>query len=294
MAKLFFFDVETTGLSTYKCAMHQIAGAIVINGVIKETFDIKLAPFEGAVIEDKALEVSHVTESQIKAYPPPINAYRQILKMLGKYVDKYDKKDKFFLVGYNNKGFDNDFMRNFFKQQGDNYFGSWFWAGAIDVMVLAADYLQEEIPNMVDFKLRTVAEYLGIKLDPAKLHDALYDIEITKMVYDIVHHDSKKNVQSQTPNDAEPKAIEILLESENQPSNEPEVVYRQPEGCIRSIPNNGTPLSKEEANEVLIPTIALSREEQAKAVLKIVKESLSPEPVEEVTEETLRERGLIL
>ena len=192
MAKLFFFDVETTGLSTYKCAMHQIAGAIVINGVIKETFDIKLAPFEGAVIEDKALEVSHVTESQIKAYPPPINAYRQILKMLGKYVDKYDKKDKFFLVGYNNKGFDNDFMRNFFKQQGDNYFGSWFWAGAIDVMVLAADYLQEEIPNMVDFKLRTVAEYLGIKLDPAKLHDALYDIEITKMVYDIVHHDSKK------------------------------------------------------------------------------------------------------
>jgi DNA polymerase III epsilon subunit-like protein len=221
------------------------------------------------------------------------------MKLLGKYVNKFDKKDKFFLVGYNNKGFDNDFMRNFFKQQGDNYFGSWFWAGAIDVMVLAADYLQEDMPNMVDFKLRTVAQHLGIKLDESKLHDALYDIDITKMVYEIVTT-RKKNSPPQIASDAEPKAIETSQEPKNQPSSEPQAVYfRQPDGSIKlaSEPNDERtsidvePLMKIARNAM---RQQMSREEKATAILEIVKEPLTPDPVEVVTEETLREQGLLL
>jgi DNA polymerase III subunit epsilon len=36
---------------------------------------------------------------------------------------------------------------------------------------------------MKDFKLSTIAEKLGITVDPSKLHDALYDVELTRESY---------------------------------------------------------------------------------------------------------------
>ena len=104
--------------------------------------------------------------------------------MLSKYVDRYDKKDKFFLVGYNNASFDNYFLKAFFVQNGDNYFYSWFWINSIDVMVLASQYLMRRRPEMHDFKQETVARELGIEIDPSMLHDASYDIQLTKLIYE--------------------------------------------------------------------------------------------------------------
>ena len=37
---------------------------------------------------------------------------------------------------------------------------------------------------MKNFKLGTVAETLGVKVDESKLHDGLYDVELTKAIYD--------------------------------------------------------------------------------------------------------------
>ena len=39
MEKLFFYDLETTGLKFWKNGIHQISGSIVINVEIKESFD---------------------------------------------------------------------------------------------------------------------------------------------------------------------------------------------------------------------------------------------------------------
>lgn len=110
----------------------------------------------------------------------------QRYKMLGKYVDKYDKQDKFFLVGYNNASFDNQFLRGFFSQNGDNYFGSWFWSNSIDVMVLASHHLASRRHEMENFKLATVAKFMGINVDDEALHDAFYDIYLTKEVYKMI------------------------------------------------------------------------------------------------------------
>ena len=113
--------------------------------------------------------------------------------MLEKYVDKYNKKDKFFLVGYNNAAFDNPFLRGFFLQNGDQYFGSWFWSNTIDVMVLASAYLATRRPDMENFKLSTVAKTLGVNVDDESLHNALYDIRLTKAVFDIVTRNNFDN-----------------------------------------------------------------------------------------------------
>lgn len=106
--------------------------------------------------------------------------------MLAKYVDKFDKKDKFHLVGYNNAGFDNSFLRAFFVQNGDNYFGSFFWADSIDCYVLASNLFKKKRASFENFKQMTVAKRLGIEVDESKLHDAEYDIDLCMQIYNKV------------------------------------------------------------------------------------------------------------
>lgn len=169
--KLLFFDLETTGTYPGKHGIHQMSGMIVIDGEIKEKFDFKVRPNPQAEILDEALEVAGVTRDQILAYPPMGEVYHQFVDgILAKYVDRYNKTDKFFLVGYNNASFDNQFLRGFFLQNGDKYFGSWFWANCMDVMVLATPYLAAKRAEMKDFKQGTVAKALGIPVEDEKLH----------------------------------------------------------------------------------------------------------------------------
>ena len=184
--KLLFFDLETTGTNPGRNGIHQISGQIVIDGKHVQDFDFHVQPNPKAVIEDAALQVGGVTREQILAYPPMEQVYKEFVAMLGKYVDKYDKKDKFFLVGYNNAAFDNQFLRGFFLQNGDVYFGSWFWSNSIDVMVLASAHSADRRAEMENFKLSTVAKFLGVSVSDDSLHNALYDIELTRAVYEIV------------------------------------------------------------------------------------------------------------
>jgi DNA polymerase-3 subunit epsilon len=178
MEKLFFFDLETTGLRYWKNGIHQISGAISINGEIKEKFNFKVRPYKLAIIEDSALEVGNVTREQIADYPSMCVVYKELTAILSKYCDKYDKNDKFHLVGFNNNSFDNQFFRAFFVQNEDQYFGSWFWSDSIDCFVLASNKLRKERAKLVDFKQKTVAKYLGIEIDETKLHEAEYDVSL--------------------------------------------------------------------------------------------------------------------
>lgn len=82
--KLLFFDLETTGTLVNKHGIHQISGAVVIDGEIKEKFNLHVQPNPQAIIEPAALEVGGVTEAQIKAYPPMGEIYKQFVDMLSK------------------------------------------------------------------------------------------------------------------------------------------------------------------------------------------------------------------
>lgn len=184
--KLLFFDLETTGIKYWKNGIHQISGEIVIDGETKETFNYNVCPNPQCEVDEAALQVCGVTREQIFAYPDMHEVYLEFVNMLSKYVDKYNKDDKFFLVGYNNASFDNSFLKAFFVQNGDSFFYSWFWVNSIDVMVLATQHLMMKRHLMKDFKQETVARTLGIELDSSKLHDATYDIWLTRQIYEAV------------------------------------------------------------------------------------------------------------
>jgi DNA polymerase-3 subunit epsilon len=161
---------------------------IIIDGETKEEFNFKVKPHEKAIIEEEALNVGGVTLEQIQSYDDMLTVYIKIIEMLEKYVDKFNKADKFHLCGYNNAAFDNQFFRAFFTQMNDKYFGSWFWSDSIDVFVLASNYLKSKRNELNDFKLATVAEYLGIKVDREKTHDAIYDIKLTHDIFKVIEN----------------------------------------------------------------------------------------------------------
>ena len=53
----------------------------------------------------------------------------------------------------------------------------------IDVAVMAHAYFLEERAKLPNFKLGTVAEYVGVDVDSGDLHDAFYDVELTKQLF---------------------------------------------------------------------------------------------------------------
>jgi DNA polymerase-3 subunit epsilon len=166
--------------------MHQIAGIIEIDGEIVEEFDFKLAPHPKAKIEAEALKVADVTEDQVRAYPDQKVTFIKFKEMLKKYIDPYNAKQKAHLVGFNNRFFDDSFLRMWFELNGDQFIGSWFWHDTIDALVLASQYLLKRRPNMSSFKQSGVAMELGLKVEEGKLHDAMYDVKLARGIYRIV------------------------------------------------------------------------------------------------------------
>jgi len=181
-----FYDLETTGTDVRKHGVHQISGSIEVDGVVVETFDFRVAPNPKCVCEAEALKAGKVTEEQIRAYPPMNVVFRKVIALLGKYIDKFDVKDKAWLIGFNNRAFDDIFFRAWFEQNDNTFFGTWFWSDSIDCLPLASQYLIKRRRNMKNFKFGTVAKELGLVVDEDRLHDAAYDAEILREVYRIV------------------------------------------------------------------------------------------------------------
>ena len=181
--KIFYFDLETTGVNNNENGIHQISAIIEVGGEVKEELNLFCKPFPNCVIVPEALAVGSVTLETVNAYPPESEAYKTIINTLNEYCDKFDRTDKFHLCGYNNSSFDNQFLRKLWDRCNDKYFGSYFWSDTIDVMVLASYALKDIRHTMKDFKLHSVAKAFGVTVDESKLHDANYDLELTREVY---------------------------------------------------------------------------------------------------------------
>jgi len=181
MLKLIFLDTETTGIDTDKCGIWQIGG-IIECGKRSEEFLFECDIFEQNLFQDQCMEKTGITLEKLGKLPDPGETYDKFIELLSKYVDKYDKKDKFTAVNFGAE-FDQAFLRRWFERNDDDYFGSWFWHPWICMMNVAAFYAMEERKELRNFKLGTVAEYLKIPIDESKQHNALYDAGIAREIY---------------------------------------------------------------------------------------------------------------
>lgn len=182
--KINWFDTETTGTDKEKNAIVQLSGIIEIkNGnpmddFIKE-YDILMRPFTGAEISEEALEVNGRTNKEIANFPEWQKQIEGYKTAMGKYVDKFNKNDKFIPAGYN-IGFDIDMLFKSFERLGDNYFWSWFFWPCIDVKVKVAEYMIKTGLRLKKYNLETVCNNFGIQIDA---HDSMSDIRATRNLY---------------------------------------------------------------------------------------------------------------
>lgn len=194
--KKVFIDVETTGLNDWKNSIHQLAGIIEIDGEIVDTFNYHIQPRRedleyrftkaGKDTWETAFSFKNVTIDQVLQNPmTQAEAYESFVsKYLSKHIDKFDKEDKAYFLAYNSP-FDNGFVRNFFKQNGDNYFGSWFYSPDICVMRIVADMAMKGalIPRPTSFKQEDIIKQLGLDASGLEAHDASIDVQATYAIY---------------------------------------------------------------------------------------------------------------
>ena len=178
-----FLDTETTGLVAQENAIVELAFILEINGriVAEESWNMK--PASGKIIVPEALEVNGITMEDIEKYPSQEVVYKRFLALLDKYINKYDSTDKLYFYAYN-APFDQAFIEQWFKDNNNPYLFSycaWPW---IDVAVLASIYAEHQRTQLENFKLGTVCKSLGIEVDESKLHGGLYDVQLTKMMYE--------------------------------------------------------------------------------------------------------------
>lgn len=184
--KLLFFDTETTGLNHNVNGIHQMSGYIVIDNIIVDSFDIKFRPFDGCLCEDGAFEVTGLTEEEVmNREVSEQDALNQLLSIFDKHVNKYDRNDKMFVIGYN-INFDINFINEFFRRNNNTFLYSYIFTNPIDVMSLAGHKLMSLRPTMPNFKQGTVAKTLCIQMDEDKLHDALYDVWVCVRIYNLI------------------------------------------------------------------------------------------------------------
>jgi len=174
--KIFWFDVETTGLDSVLQDIVQLAFLIEIDGKIVESQNMLMQPFNYETIQQDALDVHGRTIEEIKTYPNPRKTYTELITILEKYVDRYNRSDKFHPAGYNSR-FDMEFLKQFFIKNGDIYYGSWFNYKAIDPLSLLHILDGIGSVSLENYRLETVCKHFDICLDA---HDALSDITSTR------------------------------------------------------------------------------------------------------------------
>lgn len=226
--KLFYFDTETTNTNPYTGGIHQLGFIIEIDGEVKERQLFHIRPPANAVIDDRALAVSKVTRQDLEGYPSFDKVYVDLISILDTYINKFDKEDKFTMVGYNSQSFDSTWLRQFFVSNGDKFFGSYFHQTTIDVMILAGYILAKEKLSMPNFQLSTIYRKLIGDIDDSILHNALADTIVTYDVFKVI--DKRLESISFSPTGFA-KVSEGLTGSEkdmnhNQPSNT--IVFEEP------------------------------------------------------------------
>lgn len=176
--KILYLDTETTG-TTANSAVIQFAGIIEIDGEVKKEFNIRCKPHKNADISEKALEVTGMTLDIINSYQEPKKAFEEIESIFEKYCDRFDRNDKFILVGQNIK-FDFQKLYEFYVRLGNKYLGSWinFKLMFDTLAVIQALQFVDRLPILENNKLITWCNHFDIKLENA--HDALADIRATR------------------------------------------------------------------------------------------------------------------
>ncbi|MGL5088133.1 MAG: 3'-5' exonuclease, partial [Cetobacterium sp.] len=157
--KLLYLDTETTGL-TDNSAIVQIAGAIEIDGEIVEWFNVRCRPHLGAEISQSALDTIGFQIEDLNKEQSPEDALKELETIFLKYVDKYDKNDKFIMVCHNYP-FDFRMLFNFYNRLNNKFLGSFinYKLNVCTLNLVKTLQVIEVLPILENNKLETLCKH---------------------------------------------------------------------------------------------------------------------------------------
>jgi DNA polymerase-3 subunit alpha len=164
-----WLDTETTGLDPVRNDVIQLACIPVINGIRLDSFFNEFCqPFDWSTIDDKALEINHITKVDLTDFQPPV----QMVKKFIIYCKQYGVK--FTIAGYNAE-FDKNFLSSLFKKCGLEKEFNEIFTGDLRDLYKRVKSIKAQLPTP-NVKLATLCAHYGITI---KAHDALSDINAT-------------------------------------------------------------------------------------------------------------------
>lgn len=192
MKKVFWFDVETTGLDHINNDIIELSVIIEIDGELKESHVWHCQPYNYENISRESLSITGYTIEELRTFRKPHHVYSELIQMLSTYIDKYDRHDKFWIGGYN-VSFDINFLKTFFHKNFDNFFGSWFNYKQLDPLHLLRFMDFYNFVSLDDYKLSTACLFYNIYLEA---HNSLSDITATRDLFYLISDKLKGGVRS--------------------------------------------------------------------------------------------------
>ena len=177
--KVCYLDVETTGIDAVKYDIIQLAMILEIDGKVEKTFCFDIKAVDPTVYDRRALNVHNTSVEALSEGYEPLDVHKSLVTLLDKYVDRYNKADKFFLAGYNTR-FDAEHLSNFFRKCDDKYYGSYFNWQLVDGMSMVYNLVYMGALSLPNYQLGEVCKHFGIPLKDK--HNALADLKATKLL----------------------------------------------------------------------------------------------------------------
>lgn len=168
------FDLETTGFSSERDEIIEIAALKVCDGVVVEEYSTLVDP--GTIIPAEIIRITNITDEMVAGAPKIEDALGGFLSFIGSSP----------LVGHNIRSFD---MR-FVQANAERCFGKQIPNEVVDTLHMAKRYL----PELKSFTLEALANHYDITY--AGAHRALADCHINQLVYE------KLLLEAESPSEA--------------------------------------------------------------------------------------------
>ena len=173
MARIIYWDLETTGLNPFHDQIIEIA-AVDNQG---NTFESLVSLEPGVVLSAKVTELTGITTEMLTGQP-------SISAVLSRFLTFITGCD--YLIGHNSIRFDNLFLKSALRRAGFTFTTSLH----LDTMLLCQYYY----PNIYSFSLGSLCKYFSVKHEQA--HRAMGDVTATKKLFESVILKKCRNLKS--------------------------------------------------------------------------------------------------
>jgi DNA polymerase III epsilon subunit-like protein len=197
-----FIDLETTSLNAQDTinkdniyipasGILEIYAELYIQNKLIDTFHSRALPNDDQVKHayNKELISKNISD---KVTTTQTTQNMSFLSFLRKHIDPYDQFSKAAFIAYN-APFDESFVREILKSANLNW-GNFFLQKSICLYELSSYLLGDTSIVLKDNKLCTVARYFNIPINKKSLHNADYDIYLTKLLWNELN--SRMNMSS--------------------------------------------------------------------------------------------------